>query len=150
MLACRELCTAQVKDRLHRKGFSDTQIEPVVRQLRREGALNDHRTAVAYAHSAAHVKMRGRRRAVRELQGFGISREQSEAAVAHVYGELDERVVLERALARRLQGRVETRAEFHRLYHYLLRQGFDGHMVMTALTARTEPTARATDDSSAL
>ena len=142
MLARRELSAAQVRERLDRKGFSQDSIEPVLQHLVREGALDDHRTAVTYAHRAAHVKMRGRRRAVRELHSMGISRTQAEAAVAQVYGDIDERMVLERALARRLQGDIRSQAELRRLYQYLLRQGFEGDAAMAALKAHAASSAQ--------
>ena len=145
MLARRELSTAQVSERLRRVAFEPEQIEPVLRRLVREGALDDHRTAVIYAHRAAHVKMQGRRRTARELKGFGIDRKQAEAAVVQVYGELDEQVVLERALARRLRGEIHSRTELRRLYHYLLRQGFESNAAMATLTARAASTVQCDD-----
>ena len=137
MLARRELSTTQVRDRLERKGFNLEQIASALRRLRHEGALDDRRTAVAYAHTSAHIKMHGRIRTTRELQRLGISPSLSKTAVVEVYDEVDERGLLERALARRLKGRIETRAELGRLYRYLIRQGFDGSKVMSALTARS-------------
>lgn len=145
MLARREFSTAQVSERLRRMAFEPEQIEPVLGRLVREGALDDHRTAVIYAHRAAHVKMQGRRRAARELQGLGIDRTQAEAAVVQVYGELDEQVILERALARRLGGEIQSRAELERLYQYLLRQGFEGSAAMATLTARAASTVQCDD-----
>ena len=139
MLARRELSTTQVRDRLERKRFDRAEIESALQRLRRGGALDDHRTAVAYAHSSAHIKMHGRIRTTRELHGLGISRTLSEAAIVEVYDELDECVLLERALARRLKGGIETRAQLGRLYRYLIRQGFDGSAVMSALTAHSAP-----------
>ena len=145
MLARRELSTTQVSERLRRIAFEPEQIEPVLRRLVSEGALDDHRTAVIYAHRAAHVKMQGQRRAARELQRLGIDRRQADAAVVQVYGELDEQVVLERALARRLRGEIHSRAELRRLYQYLLRQGFEGSAAMAALTARAASTVQCDD-----
>ena len=141
MLARRELSTAQVRERLRRKGFDTDSIDQVLRRLVREGALDDHRTAVTFARRAALVKLQGRRRATRELQALGINRTQVEAAVAQVYGDLNEEVVLERALGRRLRGQVQSRAELRRLYQYLLRQGFEGNAAMGALLARAASNA---------
>ena len=145
MLVRRELSTAQVSERLRRLAFEPEQIEPALRRLVRDGALDDHRTAVTYAHRAAHVKMQGRRRAARELQGRGIDQRLAEAAVVQVYGELDEQVVLERALARRLRGEIHSRAELRRLYQYLLRQGFEASAAMATLTERAASTVQCDD-----
>ena len=143
MLARRELSTAQLRERLERKGaFEAPEIEHTLGRLQREGALNDRRTAVVHARHSAEIKLHGRLRATRELQRRGISRGLAAEAVAEVYDELDEGTVLERALARRLTGRIETRAELGRLYRYLIRQGFEGAAVMAALTACASADAR--------
>ena len=145
MLARRELSTAQVRERLQRLGFEPAQIEPALQRLVRDGALDDHRTAATYAHRAAHVKMQGQRRAARELRALGIDHKLAEAAVGQVYGELDEQVVLERALARRLRGEIQSRAELRRLYQYLLRRGFEASAAMATLTGRVASTVQCDD-----
>ena len=139
MLARRELSTAQVRERLRRKGLTREEIEPALRRLRREGALDDRRTALAYARHAATVKLRGRRRTLQELERIGLVRTQARSVVDEVFGNLDEQALLERALARRLRGPIRDRAEQRRLYQYLIRQGFDGSMAMAALHARAAP-----------
>ena len=140
MLARRELCTAQVVNRLKLKGFCDKEIEPIIEKLQQEGAINDERTALENTHRFAHVKMYGRFRALKELKRIGINQKQSEAAVAHVYNELDEQVVMSLALARRLKGRIDSPEQFRRLFNYLLRQGFDRGMAISELkTLTSEP-----------
>ena len=145
MLARRELSTAQVRERLQRLRFEPAQIEPALQRLVRDGALDDPRTAATYAHRAAHVKMQGQRRAARELRALGIDHKLAEAAVGQVYGEFDEQVVLERALARRLRGEIQSRAELRRLYQYLLRQGFEASAAMATLTGRVASTVQCDD-----
>ena len=145
MLARRELSTAQVRERLRRKGLTREEIEPALRRLRREGTLDDRRTALAYARHAATVSLRGRRRTLRELERLGLGSAQARAAVDEVFGDLDEHALLERALARRLRGRIRDRAELGRLYQYLIRQGFEGDMAMAALNARAVTSTDATE-----
>ena len=146
MLARRELSTAQLSDRLRRKGFTDEKIELAIQRLLHEGALDDRRAAVTYAYRAAHVKMRGRLRTIRDLHRIRINREVAQAAIDEVYDALDEEAMLEQALAKRLRGHVENRATFHRLYQYLMRQGFDGSMAIAALNAKATPTAKPDDN----
>ena len=141
MLARRELSIAQVRERLVRKGFPTDDVELVVQRLVSEGALDDERTAVTYARRAANVKLQGRKRAVQELYRLGISRAQADAAVAQTYGELNEQILLEQALARRLRGKITNQAELRRLYQYLIRQGFDSSAAITTLLANTSTTA---------
>lgn len=138
MLARRELSSAQVRDRLTRKGFAESEIEDAVRRLGAEGAIDDCRAAAAYAHQSVTVKFRGRARTLQELCARGISRSDAAVAVEQAYSALDEAVLLDRAIRRRLDGQIQSRAQFRRLYQALLRQGFDGSAVATALLARTD------------
>ena len=142
MLSRRELSTAQVSERLARKGFDRDAVEAALGRLRQVGALDDSRTAQALAHRSAQVRMHGRLRAVRELEARGIGRSLALSAVDAAYGEVDEDELIERALARRLRGPIETPAALRRLYHYLIRQGFDGAAARAALEPHTAPQAR--------
>ncbi len=148
MLARRELSTAQVRERLRRKGLTREEIEPSLHRLRQEGALDDDRTALAYARHAATVKLRGRRRTLQELEGLGLVRAQARAAVDAVFGNLDEQALLERALARRLRGRIRNRSELRQLYQYLIRQGFESSMVMATLNTRAAAVTNMTKEDS--
>lgn len=141
MLARRELSTSQVRERLGKKGFPDDEAETAIRRLQQEGALDDGRTAMAFARQALNLKMRGRQRTLREIQALGIDRGVARAAVDEVYASVDERELVERVLAKRLSGPISSPAEFRRQYQALLRQGFDSGTVVSALKARTGPTA---------
>lgn len=138
MLARRELSTAEVVERLRRRGFAPGDIEAAVERLRKEHALDDRRTATVHARRAARITRRGPLRAEREITALGIPPAVAGAAVAEVYAEEGAQTVLERALARRLAegAPVESRAQFARLYRYLVRQGFDPPAVSATLRAR--------------
>ena len=133
MLARHELSTAQVRQRLERKGFGPDEVAGALRRLQRAGALDDERTAQALARRSAHVRLQGRLRALREIEGRGISRDLARRAVDAVYGELDEQELLERVLVRRLQGPLDSRAAMRRLYQQLIRQGFDAAAALSAV-----------------
>ena len=110
-------------------------VEAAIARLLETGALDDGRVARAHARTAAGVKGRGRLRVIRELLAMGISQETAAAAVAEVFGELDERALIARALQKKLRGRprVTDAAERARLYQYLMRQGFTPAGVVAAL-----------------
>jgi len=118
-------------------------VERAIRRLRSEGALDDRRTASIYARRAALVKHRGPRRAVNEIEATGIARTLARSAVSAVYAEIEIDTVIRRALSKRLTGPVQDRAQFRRLYQYLVRQGFDGTMSIEIL--RSHPTADTAD-----
>jgi regulatory protein len=137
LLVGRELSRAQLRERLVRRGFSPETADATVGRLATEGAVDDRRVALMHARSAV-AKHRGRDRAVREMQQHGIAPALAKQALAEVFGTLDERRLLERALARRLtSARIESPAEFRRLHAYLVRQGFPPGDVVAALRARS-------------
>jgi regulatory protein len=136
MLGRRELSTAQLRDRLARKGFDAPAVTHAVTRLRDERALDDRRTAAAVARTAAGVKRHGPQRIRRTLEAMGIDRDLARQTVDEAFGEegADARLLL--ALARRWhesRGRIPDRATFQRLYAALIRQGFAADRVMAAL-----------------
>ena len=136
MLARGELSAAQLRQRLERKGFGPDQITDALDRLRHSGALDEERTAQALARRSAHVRMHGRLRALREIEGRGIGRDLALRAVDAVYGELDEQDLLEQVLSRRLHGPLDSRAALRRVYQHLIRRGFDAAAALSALKRR--------------
>jgi len=147
MLARRELSEAQVRARLARREFESGAIDTAVARLRAERALDDRRTALACARTEAHVKRHGRLRALRTVEALGIDRGLARAAVAEVFGDVDEDALIAQALDRKLRppsreasarpAAVEA-AVARRLYRYLLAQGFDAGRVHAAIRSRVK------------
>ena len=135
MLARRELSVEGVRARLHDRGFPADEIDAAIARLLESGALNDARVARAHARTAAIVKGRGRLRVMRELQHMGIPADVAAEALGDVFGELDERSLIARALQKKLRGRTKLTDpnEYGRLYQYLMRQGFSPAGVVAAL-----------------
>lgn len=139
LLARRELSEAQVRARLERRKFDEEAIDAAVARLRREGALDDRRTAGACARTEAHVKRHGRLRAVRAIEALGIARPVARDAVAEAFADLDEDALLAQAIERRLRrgdSAVPTAAAVRRLHRYLLAQGFQAARVSAAIRSR--------------
>jgi SOS response regulatory protein OraA/RecX len=135
MLARRELSVSGVRARLHDRGFPAEEIDAAIARLLDSGALDDRRVARAHARTAATVKGRGRLRVMRELQHMGIAGDVAAEALGDVFGELDERSLIGRALQKKLRGRTKLKDpnEYGRLYQYLMRQGFSPAGVVAAL-----------------
>ena len=138
ILAGRDISTSRLRGRLLRRELPADEIERAITRLTAAGLLDDTRVAVDHARRAVEVKLRGRHRARRELHALGIDPPVASRALAAVFDEVDEGAVLERAIAKRVEGPIRTRAEFRRLHRALLRQGFPGDEVTAALLARTE------------
>jgi regulatory protein len=135
LLARRELSVEEVRARLLYRDHSRDDVSAAIERLLETGALDDGRVARAHARTAAGVKGRGRLRVMRELLAMGIAKEVAAEALAEVFGDLDERTLITRALQKKLRGRprVTDSAEHVRLYQYLLRQGFTPAGVVAAL-----------------
>ena len=138
MLARRELSEAQIRARLARRQFESDDIDHAVNRLRQERALDDRRTAMACARTEVRVRQRGRARVVRQIEAMGIARDVARAAVNEVFAELDETLLLEQVLDRRLRRGItlEDPPTARRVFRYLVAQGFDAGRVSVALQSR--------------
>ena len=137
LLARRELTSTQLRNRLTNKGFTPEAVNDTIQQLKKEGALDDRRTAGMYARQAALIKHRGPRRAILDIVALGIADDIAREVVSQTYEEGDTQLIIQRALNRRLTGRVQDRAQFQKLYQYLVRQGFDGPLAYSVLEKRS-------------
>ncbi len=146
-LARRELSETQMRTRLGRRAFDGAEIDAAITRLRREGALDDSRTARACARTEAFVKRHGRLRALRQLAALGIARDVAGAAVAEVFGELDEDALIQQALNKRVRHdqSLDDPATVRRVHRYLLSQGFDAARVHAAMRNRTRHAAHDED-----
>ncbi len=135
LLATRELSEAQLRERLARRRFEPKDIDSAVERLRAQRAIDDARTAAAYARTEANVYGRGRLRVLRRLQAMGIAPETARAAVIEVFSGLDDSVRIDGTLAKRLrQGEtLENPKVAARIHRYLLSQGFLAGDVIAAL-----------------
>ena len=133
-LAGREVSTEALRARLLER-FEADEVASAIDRLTAEGALNDRRTAAAYARTAVSVKRRGRLRIVRELEARGIARDLAEQVTNDAMADADEPQLLERALARALKGGALDQRARRRVYASLVRQGFPPDLVVAALRA---------------
>jgi regulatory protein len=135
LLARRELSVEGVRARLEDRGYSPDDIAEALARLLESGALDDRRVARAYARTAAHVKGRGRLRINQELLRMGIQKDVAAEALGEVFGELDERALIDAAVRKKLRGRPAPgdQGEQVRLYQFLMRQGFSPAGVSSAL-----------------
>lgn len=135
LLARRELSTAQLRERLARRGHGPTAIEAAVARLSADRSLDDARAAGAMARTAIAVHGHGPRRVTRALQAAGIPPALAERALAEAFEAHDPDTLLAAALARRLRGRDRTAdaREHQRLHRWLLARGFDPDRIRALL-----------------
>ena len=138
LLSRRELSTRQLRERLARRKFDRDAIDAAVERLTRDRTVDDRRVAVASARMEAAIKGRGKRRVLQSIQRLGVSADVAEAAVAEVYGDLDEAALLDRAIEKRLKGTPVRELDDKgkaRLIRHLVAQGFDPSQVFARLRA---------------
>ena len=135
LLARRELSVEGVRARLEDRGYSPDEIAEALARLLESGALDDRRVARAYVRTAVTVKGRGRLRINQELLHMGIQKEIAAEALGEVFGELDERTLIDAAIRKKRRGRPapQDQREQVRLYQFLMRQGFSPAGVTAAL-----------------
>lgn len=135
LLGRRELSVADMRARLLDREHSADEIDSAIAQLLAAGALDDGRVARAYARTASKIKGRGRLRVTRELQAMGIAKDVIAEAIAEVFGDIDERAMVDRAIQKKLRGgrKPSTIQERARLYQFLMRQGFTPAAVSAAM-----------------
>jgi regulatory protein len=138
VLARRELSEAQVRERLARRGHDAVAIDAAVTRLRDERAIDDVRVAESIVRTETSVRRRGKLRVDAQLERAGIPATTARRVVDEAFAAIDEDGHIEAAIKRRLGSRssVGNDREFHRLYRYLVNQGFDPDRVRAALTAR--------------
>ena len=143
LLARRALTVSECRSRLADRGHPKEQIDAAVARLRETGGLDDGKVARAHARTAAEVKGRGRLRIMRELLARGVSKDIAAEAIGEVFGDKDERSLVNRAVQKKLRGRSRPSdaAEHARLYQYLMRQGFTPAVVVSVLR-KLRPTGR--------
>ncbi len=143
-LAGRDLSAAEIRLRLHRRGCPDGVIGGAIEELRRARAVDDERVAMSRARVESMVRGRGRERVLLRLRSIGIDADTARRAVDAVFKDVDEEILLDRALNRRLRpptARIHTPAQYRRLFSALVRQGFGPAAVRKALDARRAKTA---------
>jgi regulatory protein len=138
MLARRELSETQVRQRLGRKGHSESDIDEAVERLRRERAIDDARVAEAIARTETTIRRRGKLRVRMQIQQAGIGKDIARRAIDEVFSAIDDDQLIEASLKKRLRHRetIADDREFQRLYRYLVGQGFETDKIMRVLEAR--------------
>ena len=127
----------QLRERLRDREHPDDDIDRAIALLLENRALDDRRVADAYVRTALKVKGRGRLRIQRELQEMGIEKDVAGEALAEAFGDVDERALIAQALKKKLRSKtkIESPAEYARVYQFLMRQGFSPAAVNAALRA---------------
>jgi regulatory protein len=134
LLSRRAQTTRELLQKLRRRGFSLSEIAPVLKDFVSRGYLDDAATAAGVVARQAG-KGRGRARVAFELSRRGVSAADRERALAGL-DPAAERQTLRRALekkARSLPAGLTPKARSKKLFDHLVRRGFAPAAVLEAL-----------------
>jgi regulatory protein len=129
----------EMKQYLERRAENKDLIPPVLARLRELNYLDDARYALEYTRHHSHARRQGRFRIARELRGRGVPDVHIEAAIATVFADTDESVLVRARLKRRLshlRGALDER-KIASLYRMLLRAGFSSDVIRKELRGIT-------------
>jgi regulatory protein len=135
LLGRRDYTVAELTQTLVFRGYSQDEVDALVRDLVADRTLDDRRIAVAFARTASIVKHRGRVRIRRELEARGIAPAIAKDVVADLPQD-DEAAAIERLLTRQRVTRRPPAAERRRLFQQLLRRGFPADAIAAAFKKR--------------
>ncbi len=135
LLKSRAYTTKQLHDKLKMGDYPEDVIELALAYVAEYHYTDDLRYAVEYI--TAYESTRSRRRIEQDLLGKGISREALEEAWQkweEQGGSLDEEAMLQKLLRKRGFDPENTdERELRRLYGFLLRKGFSGEQIRSAI-----------------
>ena len=129
----------EMKQYLERRAEKLELIAPVIARLRELNYLDDARYALEYARHHVQARRRGRFRIARELRGRGVPDQHIDAALANVFADTDESILIRERLKRRLSQLRVTLDEkkIASLYRMLLRAGFTSEAIRKELRGVT-------------
>jgi len=140
-LTARELSEAQVRSRLAEKGYTDNAIKPALERLLQDHTIDDRRAATAVARTEARVRRHGPHRVMGKLIAMRIDRDLAKEVVRDLFGEEDEKALLENTLEIRLRGnpgRLTDARERRKILAYLVRQGFSASAASAAIRNKSK------------
>ena len=138
-LARRAYSVFEMRGYLERRAAETAAARRVLARLRQEKLLDDARYALDFARHRAQARRQGRHRITRELRVRGVPDPHIEAAVAQVFAETDEAILVRKVIERRMQslrGPFDSRKAAS-LYRSLLRSGFDSELIRRELRTAT-------------
>ncbi|GIX06002.1 MAG: regulatory protein RecX [Candidatus Poribacteria bacterium] len=134
LLRLRPFTRREIEERLRRKGFGPAAVDYAIAELQRLELISDERFAQAYVSERMRNRPRGRRALRWELHRRGVDQETIDR-VLRVLTVADEREAARRAAQRqaRQYRTLPQEVARRRMYHFLLRRGFEYEVVREVL-----------------
>lgn len=143
----------ELRTYLERRAEEPEAVRRVLSRLKQEQLLDDSRYALDFARARATSRRQGARRIVQELRRRGVPDRSIDSAIAQVFAEVDEAVIVRKVIERRTRsarGRLDAQPFDARktasLYRTLLRAGFDAAVIRRELDTLARNTEREPSD----
>jgi regulatory protein len=144
LLAFRPRTAAELRRRLHEKGYAPEVTDGVVERLGETGVVDDSSFAEMFVRDRVRLRPKGKRILAQELRARGVDGEMAQAAIEDVMErENTTDVDLARQAAARWRPRPgeDPQASRRRLYGFLARRGFASEAIMAVLGEALAPEA---------
>lgn len=143
ILSRRDHSEAEVRDKLRRKKFTDSQIDPVIAALKEQNLINDRRFVHVYIENIIRYKAVGPRWVKMKLRAKRVADGLVEAALTEAFAGDQETQLLEQAVAawqrsHRQPTNKDVRLHQQRLYRFLISRGFSLDKISQLLSAKVE------------
>jgi len=136
LLTARDYTAARLREKLHGRGFDDSDVEAALGRMVTEGWVDDHRFAERFAESALASGRYYGRRLQQEMRRRGVQPELVAEVLGRVLMEYDETEEVRAIVDRRFNGFSFSSAsdrEKRRTIGFLQRRGFSLSAILQAL-----------------
>lgn len=124
-LGRRERTVKELSDKLLQRGYEAQEIDPAIEKLTLLGYLNDLNYAKNYMAHSLSGRAKGKRRVIFELSRKGVSAVNVETALAEVWVEDEDEIIIKEAHRILKRNANQSREKmFTRAIAYLVRRGF--------------------------
>ncbi|MGK9368949.1 regulatory protein RecX [Melioribacter sp. Ez-97] len=137
LIGRRDHSSAELKRKLLKKGFDDSLIDELVKELSEKNYLNDFNFARKYSEEAVEKKKAGINKVRNELIKKGIGKE----IIEDVLNDIDDNTMLENArdlLNKKMKTsafiKTESRKKKQKLFSYLKSKGYASDLIMKLLS----------------
>ena len=135
LCAGAEQCSADIRSKILRQGFSTVQAEKMMAYLKENGYLDDARYARAYASDKVRFSGWGRMKVRMGLRAKGLSDRDIAHALESISPE-DYREALRKAMAAKARGLDLTdMGQRQKLYRHLASRGFESQLIVSSMRA---------------
>lgn len=133
LCAGAEQCSADIRNKILRQGFSPEETERMIAYLQRNMYLDDSRFARAYSVDKVRFSGWGRMKIKMGLRAKGISDSDISMALEYI-PEADYREALQKVMASKARGLDLTEIkDRQKLYRYMAYRGFESALIISAM-----------------